>query len=175
MLWQVYPVHKPGRACILRRLMKENLDEVDIHLLKLLQADGRITNADLARKVNLSPPSVLQRVRKLEELGVIAGYTAVLDADSVGFGLMVIVNITLALHQEQPIERFVRSVTSLPEVLECLHISGEYDYQLKVVVSDMNSYERFIREKLSKIKGVGKIYSCFVMKCHKLNAGLPIE
>ena len=85
--------------------MKERLDKADRHILRLLQEDGRISNADLARKVGLSPPSMLQRVRKLEQKKLVKGYTAVLDAEGLGFGLTVIAMVSLALHQDQPIDQ----------------------------------------------------------------------
>lgn len=150
------------------------MDEVDAQLLRLLQQDGRITNAELARRVGLSPPSVLQRVRKLEESGLIKGYVAILDQEKIGFKLQVIAMVSLALHQEQPIERFRQEVADIQEVLECLHVSGDFDFLLKVVVPDMASYEKLVREKLSSINGVGKIHSCFVLAVNKQTSSLPI-
>jgi Lrp/AsnC family transcriptional regulator, leucine-responsive regulatory protein len=143
------------------------LDEIDRQILQILQGDGRITNADLARRVGLSPPSVLQRVRKLEESGVINRYVAILDPATLGLTLTVVVFVSLSLHQDQPIEGFVEQAVRLPEVVECLHVSGDFDFMLKVRVADMRSYEQFIVNKLTKIGGVGKIQSCFVMASRK--------
>ena len=154
--------------------MRDSFDEVDLSILRLLQANGRITNADLARRVGLSPPSVLQRVRKLEDQKLITGYTALLNREAMGFGLVVIAMVSLALHQEQAIDRFRKAAKSMPEVLECLHVSGDFDFLLKIVVKDMKAYEKFIREKLSAIKGVGKIQSCFVLAENKQTTELPI-
>ncbi len=154
--------------------MKDRLDEIDLQILRMMQEDGRMTNADLARQIGLSPPSVLQRVRKLEENGLIRYYTAVLEADKLGFGLTVLAQISLALHQEQPIERFRREVFTIPEVLECHHVSGEFDFLLKIVIEDMHAYEVLVRERLSKIKGLGKIQSCFVLASVKQTTRLPI-
>src|SRR5579871_4085994 len=120
---------------------KTHLDEVDIHILSLLQKDGRITNADLAKSVGLSPPSVLQRVRALEKAGLVRGYVALLDSERLGLRIMAWVQITLSLHQEQPIERFRRAIQDIPEIMECYHVSGDFDYLLKVLVKDMRSYE----------------------------------
>src|SRR5436853_1994969 len=100
------------------------IDEVDLQLLKLLQAEGRITNADLAKKVGLSPPSVLQRVRALEKAGLIRGYFALLDAERLGLKLTALAMISLSLHQEQPIERFRRSIQGIAEIVECYHVTG---------------------------------------------------
>ncbi|MBX7134290.1 MAG: Lrp/AsnC family transcriptional regulator [Fimbriimonadaceae bacterium] len=155
--------------------MRDRFDEVDLHILRLLQEDGRMTNVDLARTVGLSAPSVLQRVRKLEEIGVIQGYTTILDQERLGFGLTVFAQISLALHQEAPIERFRRAIQDIPEVLECYHVSGEFDFLLKIVVEDMKAYEALVRDKLSHIKGLGKIQSCFALATNKQVHRLPLE
>lgn len=155
--------------------MKTHLDEVDVQILALLQADGRITNADLAKKVNLSPPSVLQRVRTLEKAGLIRGYFGLLDAERLGFRITALAMISLSLHQEQPIERFRKSVQEIPEIMECYHVSGEYDFLLKIVVKDIRAYEVLIRERLSKIKGIGQIKSSFVLAVPKYTTQLPIQ
>lgn len=152
----------------------ERLDEVDIHILKLLQKNGRISNAELARTVKLSPPSVLQRVRKLEVSGYIRSYAAMLDAEKLGYQLVVMAMISLALHQEQPIEGFRKAVTEIPQVLEVMHVSGDFDFLLKIVVRDMGDYEKMVRERLSAIPGVGKIHSCFVLGLNKDTTELPL-
>src|SRR5438105_2391153 len=104
------------------------IDDVDLQLLKLLQRDGRITNADLAKSVGLSPPSVLQRVRALERAGLVRGYTALLDPEKLGLKITAFAMISLSLHQDMPIERFRRSILEIDEVQECYHVSGEYDF-----------------------------------------------
>ena len=153
---------------------KGNLDEVDLHILTLLQRDGRITNADLAKAVNLSPPSVLQRVRVLEKAGLIRGYHALLDPERLGLRITALVQISLALHQDMAIERFRRAVQDIPEILECHHVSGDFDFLLKVVVRDMRAYEVFVREKLSRVKGVGQIRTSFVMGTPKYTTEIAI-
>lgn len=155
--------------------MKTHLDEVDIHILALLQDDGRITNADLAKKVGLSPPSVLQRVRVLEKAGLIRGYHAILDAERLGLRLTAFAHISLALHQEQPIERFRKAVNEIPEVLECYNVSGEFDFMLKIVVRDVRAYETLVREKLSKIKGIEHIRTSFVLATTKHQYRIPLS
>ncbi|MCU0316639.1 MAG: Lrp/AsnC family transcriptional regulator [Fimbriimonadaceae bacterium] len=154
--------------------MKERLDEADLKILRLLQEDGRITNADLARQVGLSPPSMLQRVRKLEESGFIENYTTRLNHGALGYGLMVVAMVSLSLHQEKPIEQFVDAVRSIPEVLECLNVSGDCDFLLKIIAKDMADYERIVREKLSRVKGIGKINSCFVLGVNKNTSAIPL-
>jgi len=155
--------------------MKTHLDEVDIQLLALLQKDGRITNADLAKTVGLSPPSVLQRVRVLEKSGLVRGYHAVLDAERLGLRITALAMISLSLHQEQPIERFRRSINEIPEVLECYHVSGEFDFLLKIVVRDIRAYEQLIRERLSKIKGIQQIKTSFVLSTTKHTTQIPLS
>lgn len=154
--------------------MLKHLDEVDIQILKALQEDGRKTNAELAKLVGLSPPSVLQRIRALEKANLIRGFHAILDHDRLGMRITAFVMIGLSLHQEQPIERFRRGIQDIPEIMECYHVSGDYDFLLKVIVRDMRTYEVFLREKLSKIKGIGKITTNFVLATNKLTTKVPI-
>ena len=159
--------HKNNRA-------PERLDQIDLKLLKLLQEDGRITNADLARKVQLSPPSVLQRVRKLEESGLVSRYTAILNAEKLGYHLCVMAMVSLALHQEKPIEGFRKAVIEIPEVIEVLHVSGDFDYLLKIMIRDMSDYEKLVRERISAIPGVGRIQSSFVLAVNKNSTAVPL-
>lgn len=154
--------------------MKERIDDVDREILRILQSDGRITNADLARRINMSAPSAHQRIRKLEEIGLITGYAAQLSRDRLGLGLLVMVMVSLALHQDQPIETFVAEASAMPEVLECLHVSGEYDFMLKVVAPDMEAYQKFVTHKLTAITGVAKITSSFVLSARKMTMELPL-
>jgi Lrp/AsnC family leucine-responsive transcriptional regulator len=154
--------------------MKTHLDEVDLQILNLLQGDGRITNADLAKAVNLSPPSVLQRVRTLEKLGLVRAYTAILDHERLGLKITALAMISLSLHQEQPIERFRKEIQTIPEVLECYHVSGEFDFLLKIVVKDIRAYEQLVREKLSRIKGIGQIKTSFVLATPKYTTRVPL-
>ncbi|MBX3097047.1 MAG: Lrp/AsnC family transcriptional regulator [Fimbriimonadaceae bacterium] len=153
---------------------KYPLDTKDRQILKLLQDDGRMTNAELARRINLSAPSTLQRLRKLEESGVIKGYSAELDRDNMGYGLLVIALVSLSLHQEKAIETFRETVTKMEEVQEVLHISGDHDFMLKIIVPDMHSYRDLIYDTLSQIPGVGRIHSCFVLGLDKETRELPL-
>jgi Lrp/AsnC family leucine-responsive transcriptional regulator len=134
-----------------------------------------MTNADLAKSVGLSPPSVLQRVRTLEKLGLIRGYFALLDYERLGLRITALAMISLSLHQEQPIERFRKAVQDIPEVLECYHVSGEFDFLLKIVVKDIRSYEMLIRERLSKIKGISQIRTSFVLSTPKFTNQIPFN
>lgn len=153
---------------------KTHLDEIDVQILAILQNDGRITNADLAKKVKLSPPSVLQRVRNLERAGLVRGYFALLDPERLGLKITALAMVSLSLHQEQPIERFRRAIQEIPEVLECYHVSGEFDFLLKIVVRDIRAYEALIRERLSKIKGIQQIKTSFVLATPKSTTQIPL-
>lgn len=133
-----------------------------------------MTNAELAKRVGLSPPSALQRVRFLEQVGFIKGYVALLDPNKMGLNITVLAGITLALHQDQAIERFRRSISQIPEVVECYHVSGEFDYLLKILVRDIGTYEELIREKISKIKGIQTIRSSFVLAEPKHTTQIPL-
>ncbi|HVL38917.1 MAG TPA: Lrp/AsnC family transcriptional regulator [Fimbriimonadaceae bacterium] len=154
--------------------MKTQLDEKDLQILRLLQANGRMTNADLARAIGLSAPSTLQRVRQLELAGVLKDYVAVLDHERLGLKVTVFANIQLSLHQEQPIEQFRRAIEDIPEVIECYNVSGEHDYLLKVLVRDIRSYEKLVRERLSRIKGVGRITSSIALATYKQSHRIPL-
>lgn len=154
--------------------MKERLDRADRNILKLLQEDGRITNADLARKVGLSPPSMLQRVRKLEMRGYIKSYTTKLNQDALGFHITVFAMVSLSMHQDKPIDQFVEAVSAMPEVMECHHVSGDYDFLLKIIAKDMHDYERIVRDQLASIKSLAKIHSCFVLRSNKESEVLPV-
>lgn len=142
---------------------RAGLDEIDLQLLGLLQSDGRITNAELAKRVGLSAPSVLQRIRNLEKSGIIRAYTALLDAEKLGYRLTALTMVSLALHEAQPVERFRKSVQEIPEIVETYHVTGEFDFLLKVVVRDIRHYEQLLRDKILKIRGISQIKTSFVL------------
>lgn len=152
----------------------KQLDDKDYDILQILQQDGRITNAELAKRVELSPPSALQRVRYLERAGYIRGYAALLDAEKLNLKITVLALVSLALHEEQSLEQFIASFKEIREVLEVHHVSGEFDFLLKIVVEDMRHYETLLREKILRVKGVGQIRSSFVLGTPKFTTALPI-
>src|SRR5689334_19538962 len=122
--------------------MKSFLDETDVRILRILQEDGRITNADLAKAIELSPPSALQRVRRLERAGYVKKYTALLDPEKLGYSITVWAMISLSLHQGLPVDDFRKGIQENPEVVECYNVSGEFDFLLKIIVEDIRAYER---------------------------------
>ena len=150
------------------------LDETDRDILQILQAEGRISNVDLAQRVNLSPPATHARVRRLEEQGFIRQYVALLDPAKVGYDMLCFVRVSLQLHQSQPVERFGEIIQDMPEVLECHHITGEYDYLLKVAVRNRKDLERFAVERLTPIPGVARINTSLVLSEVKSTTALPI-
>ena len=150
------------------------LDEIDRDILQILQVDGRISNVDLAKRVNLSPPATHARVRRLEEQGYIRQYAALLDPAKIGYDMLCFVRVSLQLHQSQPVERFSEAIQKMPEVLECHHITGEYDYLLKVAVRNRKDLERFAVERLTPISGVARINTSLVLSEVKSTTALPI-
>lgn len=150
------------------------LDEIDRKILRLLQANGRMTNAALAEEVGLTATPVLQRLKKLEGAGVIAGYTALVDRAAVGLGTMAFVHVKLAQHRLATHTRFLEAVKEFDEVLECHHIAGEDDFLLKVVVSDIAAYERFLLHRLTKIAAIDRVQTTFVLSTSKSETAVPI-
>lgn len=152
-----------------------NLDRYDHQILEVLQHRGRISNQELADAVNLSPSPCLRRVRQLEEAGLINGYVALLDARKLGLTLLAFIQISMDKHTPERFEFFERTVNSYPEVLECHLITGQSaDYLLKVIVRDMDAYQQFLLQKLTRIEGVSGVHSSFVLKSPVTRTALPL-
>ena len=142
-----------------------NLDRFDQQILEILQSEGRINNQELAERIGLSPSPCLRRVRALEESGLIQGYRALLDAKKLGLSLMALIHISMDRHTPERFANFEASVSLLPEVMECLLITGQdADYQLKVAVRDMDHYQALLLNKLTRITGVTGVHSSFVLR-----------
>jgi len=150
------------------------LDRIDLRILECLQEDGRMANVALARKVNLTPTPCLERVKRLEREGYIRGYTALLDAEKVGAGLLVFVEINLTHTDRDVFRDFSREVRSLPEVLDCHLVSGNFDYLIKARVRDMQEYREFLGEKILSLPGVNGSRSFVVMEEVKETTHLPL-
>jgi Lrp/AsnC family leucine-responsive transcriptional regulator len=151
------------------------LDKVDKSMLRALQADGRLSNVELARKISLSPPATHARLRRLEKDGYIRQYTAVVDREKAGYDLLCFIHISLQMHQVTQVEKFREATRKMPEVLECHHITGEYDYLLKVVLRNRKDLERFVVDKLTPIPGVARIHTSLVFTEVKSTMALPLE
>lgn len=139
------------------------LDKIDLHILKLLQQNARATVKEIAAAVHLSTTPVHERIKRLEQDGVIRQYAALVDHTKVRKGLMVICYVSLKEHSKMAGARFIKAMQQLNEVIECYNISGEFDFMLKVVAADMDSYYDFHVNKLSPIENMGNIQSVFVM------------
>lgn len=151
------------------------LDRYDRRILGVLQQEGRISNQDLADRIGLSPSPCLRRVRSLEESGVVVGYRALLDAKALGLSLMALIHISMDRHTPERFANFEAKVGELPEVLECLLITGQdADYQLKVVVSDMDAYQELLLNRITRIQGVTGVHSSFVLRRVVDKTALPV-
>jgi Lrp/AsnC family leucine-responsive transcriptional regulator len=151
------------------------MDRYDRRILELLQEDGRLSNLELAERIGLSPSPCLRRVRALEEAGIIAGYRALLDAQRLGLSLMALVYISMDRHTPERFANFDTRVRALPEVLECLLITGQQaDYQLKVVVSDMQAYQELLLNRITRIEGVTGVHTSFVLRRVVDKTALPL-
>jgi Lrp/AsnC family transcriptional regulator, leucine-responsive regulatory protein len=143
------------------------LDLIDRKILSALRADGRLTTGQLAERVGLSASPCWTRVKRLEELGAIERYAAVLDHEALGLSDTVFVEITLDKHSEATLEAFGEALARIPEVVEAHLVSGDYDYLVKVAVADTSDYERFLRQRLYKIEGVRHTRSIFALRALK--------
>jgi Lrp/AsnC family leucine-responsive transcriptional regulator len=150
------------------------LDRTDRRILDLLQKDGRLTNAELAEKVALSPSPCLRRVRALEEAGVIRQYVALLDPAHVGLGLLAYVVVKLEKRGSMPIDEFSRAVRAWDEVVACYAMTGDMDYLLRVHVRDLDHFSRFVMDRLLKQPGVIDVKSNFVLDRIKDTTALPL-
>jgi Lrp/AsnC family transcriptional regulator, leucine-responsive regulatory protein len=141
------------------------LDRYDCQILEILQEDGRINNQDLADRIGLSPSPCLRRVRALEEAGLIVAYRAHLDARKLGLTLMALIHISMDIHTPERFANFEAEIAVLPEVLECLLITGQdADYQIKVAVRDMDHYQSLLLNRITRIAGVTGVHSSFVLR-----------
>ncbi|ARU32843.1 AsnC family transcriptional regulator [Sulfuriferula sp. AH1] len=141
------------------------IDRYDRQILRLLQQEGRLSNQELADRIGLSPSPCLRRVRALEESGFITGYRALVDAKALGLSLMALIHISMDQHTPERFDRFETAIGEIPEVLECLLITGQdADYQLKVVVKDMDAYQELLLNRINRIPGVTGVHSSFVLR-----------
>ncbi len=151
------------------------LDRYDRAILQQLQQDGRISNQELADRIGLSPSPCLRRVKALEESGLITGYRALVDSKRLGLNLMALLHISMDRHTPERFENFEREIAKLPQVLECLIITGQdADYQLRVLVKDMDDYHDLLLHKITRIEGVTGVHSSFVLR-RVLERGVPTE
>ncbi|MCB7480747.1 Lrp/AsnC family transcriptional regulator [Christiangramia sediminis] len=139
------------------------IDQLDKKILNHLQQDSKKTNKEISNDLGLSVTAVYERIRKLERAGVIKNYVALLDPEKIEKAFMVLCQIKLIQHKKDFLNKFEREVTSLPEVIECLHVSGDFDYILKVLVKDMDAYREFLVTKLTTLDHIGSTKSIFTI------------
>jgi Lrp/AsnC family leucine-responsive transcriptional regulator len=153
----------------------QTLDAIDARILAALQSRGRLTNLELAERVGLSPSPCLRRVRRLEDAGLIEGYSARLNRQKVGLGLTAFITVNMERNRESDATKFREAVMQMPEVISCYLTSGNHDFLLQVVVPDLVEYRRFALEKLPKVPGVQNIHSSFAIDVVKENVPLPVK
>ena len=151
------------------------LDRTDLALLAVPQTEDRISNAELAERVNLSASACLRRVQRLEEAGVIAGYAALVDPQRVGLGLQAFVRVQLARHDAEAIAEFSRRVNDWDEVVACHALTGDMDYLLHVIVQDLDHFSRFLLDRLLNGSGVADVNSSFVLRAVKQRRRLALD
>lgn len=151
-----------------------NLDKTDLEILNHLQENSKFTHKQLSIKLSLSPTAIFERIKKLERTGIIRGYSAILDRKTLGKELMVFSHIKLEKHSQKNITEFEKQIKLLNEVHECYHVSGDYDYILKMTFSDMDSYREFMVKKLTTIPSIGSTHSIFVINEVKNEVGFRL-
>ena len=151
------------------------LDRTDYRILHHIQNNARMTNVDLAEAIGLSPAPCLRRVKALEAAGVIKCYAGIVDAGAVGLPICIFINISLERQERSHLEDFEDSIQSNPEVMECYLMTGSSDYLVRIVVPDLQSFERFLADKLTRIPGVANIQSSFAVKQVVYNTELPLQ
>jgi Lrp/AsnC family leucine-responsive transcriptional regulator len=150
------------------------LDELDKRILVILQKNAKITNAQLSQEIGLSPAPTLERVKKLEQSGLIKSYHAELDTEMLGLGVQMFVQVTLKGHNKQNIDIFMDSIRDIPEVIECHHVTGSADLILKVISRDITSYQKFMLENISEIEVVDNLQSMVILSTMKDSKALPL-
>jgi Lrp/AsnC family transcriptional regulator, leucine-responsive regulatory protein len=150
------------------------LDLIDHKLLEILQSNGKITNAQLSKEIGLSPAPTLERVKKLENTGIIESYHAQIDREKVGLGVMTFVQVTLSGHRKSITEAFVKTIEKVPEIIECHHVTGSCDFLLKVIARDITSYQTLIMETINEIEVVASTQTMVILSTFKNSKVLPI-
>ncbi len=153
----------------------KQLDVIDLKILRALQSNGKISVSDLAEDVGLSPSPCARRIRILEKAGVIKGYSAVVDQKKVGLPISAFASIKLERQREEDLDRFEEAVSRWPEVLDCYLMTGQRDYLMRIVAADLEAYERFIKDRLTRLENIGSIETSFALGQVKRSEVLPID
>ena len=151
------------------------LDQTDIRILQLLQENCRLTNKEIGEKLHKSPSPIHERIKRMQEDGIIKGYVAVLDHEKLDRGLMAFTHVQLSNHSEETLNHFEEEIVKCEDVLECYHMSGNYDFILRIAVRNLKEYHNFLMETLFKLVPSGQVQSTFVMREAKRELGFPIK
>lgn len=151
------------------------LDQIDRKILEILQKNAKITNAQLSKEIGLSPAPTLERVKKLEQSGIIESYHAKLDPTKIGLGVSTFVHVTLKGHNKENINIFLNAIQDIDEIVECHHITGSGDFVLRIIAKDIASYQNLMLEKVSEIPVVDNLQSMVILSTFKDNKRLPLN
>lgn len=151
------------------------IDKTDINILNILQRNGRITNAALAKEIKISPPPTLERVKKLEKNGVIKGFVALVNPSTVGIGTHTFVEVTLRGHTKENVTAFIEAAQEMDEIMECHHVTGDADFLLKIAVEDIPAYEQLILHKLTTLPHVSNLKTMVVLSTFKDETAYNLE
>lgn len=154
--------------------MAEKIDAIDVKILRILQERGRVTNLQLSNEIGLSPAPTLERVRKLEKRDYISSYHANVNHEKLGVGLQAFIEVSLARQRENAIHNFITAVMSIEEIVECYQVTGEFDYQLKVMTQDIAAFDQLITERLSTIEEIGHMQSYIILSTIKNSRSVPL-
>ena len=154
---------------------EHNIDLIDKKILDVLQENGRITNLHLSNLIGLSPAPTLERVRKLEKSKILKSYHAQVDASKLGYDLNVTIQVTLARQIDNAMQKFSSDIQSIDEIIECVQVTGDYDYLLRVIVKDVRGLDILINEKLSKIEVIGQLKSNVILSTIKSSKKIPLK
>ena len=155
-------------------MSEKPIDAIDRKVLLQLQADGRITNQELSERVGLSPSPCLRRLKSLEASGMITGYVALVDPNLVGLKVTAFIRVRLDHQDDRHLALFESKVAEFPEVMECYLMTGDADYQLRVLVEDLGAFEEFLRQKLTRIEGVSQLTTSFALRPVIYKTALPL-
>ncbi len=155
--------------------MKLSLDEIDLKILKRLQENGKITNLQLSKEIGLSPAPTLERVKKLEKSGLIKSYHASVNEKALGVNITIFMQISLVRQMSDAIVNFIEKINRIDEVVECYNVTGESDYLLKIMVKDIPSFDKLIKEKLGDIEEISKMHSMVVLSKSKDSKVIPYD
>lgn len=154
--------------------MGKHMDETDHKILRIMQERGRISNIDLSREIGLSPAPTLERVRKLEKQRIIEGYHAQVNLSKMGITIKALIQVTLTRQQDISIHKFIEAIMKIPEVVECFQVTGDFDYQLRVLTTDIEALDKLITDRISRIPEVGHIKSHIILSEIKHSRVVPV-